>query len=457
MVFGKKRSKDVFLPSVPEDEAAETAGELEQWGQTGTGPLKDFSRESVDSQKTATQTKTDSGRPRGTRANSDEKVPDGGERGGEVEEIDKEQVEEKEVGDEQQGARACVMSADEDYDTDLEVEEKKKSYDHTGETRYMKACKKLQVVPACSFLRQMQNSEVSMMHYGLGPKGTKALAVALVTNTSVLRLNLRDNWTEGMGGAAVAEMLKENCYIKEVDLSDNRIGERGGKAIASMLPGNTTLVNLNLSGNCLNDLVAPDLGDALNANTMLKRLDLSHNALGELAGESLAECLSENSGLRSLSLAWNCIRGRGAVLLANSLRDNLFLRTLDVSCNGFGKEGAIALGEALKENSTLEELNVSNNQIPPEGAIRFAMGLRVNKTIKSLNIGRNPIQSAGCYGVLQSLQANPESAMEMLDFSDIAVNQDFEELRSAVKDILPSLVVKHGRRIGKPKAGGATL
>uniref|UniRef100_A0A667ZDG8 Leucine rich repeat containing 74B n=1 Tax=Myripristis murdjan TaxID=586833 RepID=A0A667ZDG8_9TELE len=69
----------------------------------------------------------------------------------------------------------------------------------------------------------------------------------------------------------------------------------------------------------------------------------------------------------------------------------------------------------------------------------------------------NPIQSAGCYGVLQSLQANPESAMEMLDFSDIAVNQDFEELRSAVKDILPSLVVKHGRRIGKPKAGGATL
>uniref|UniRef100_A0A667YX35 Leucine rich repeat containing 74B n=1 Tax=Myripristis murdjan TaxID=586833 RepID=A0A667YX35_9TELE len=303
--------------------------------------------------------------------------------------------------------------------------EKKKSYDHTGETRYMKACKKLQVVPACSFLRQMQNSEVSMMHYGLGPKGTKALAVALVTNTSVLRLNLRDNWTEGMGGAAVAEMLKENCYIK----GDFSWQHNAAHASASdMLPGNTTLVNLNLSGNCLNDLVAPDLGDALNANTMLKRLDLSHNALGELAG-------------------------RGAV--ANY--DNLFLRTLDVSCNGFGKEGAIALGEALKENSTLEELNVSNNQIPPEGAIRFAMGLRVNKTIKSLNIGRNPIQSAGCYGVLQSLQANPESAMEMLDFSDIAVNQDFEELRSAVKDILPSLVVKHGRRIGKPKAGGATL
>lgn len=44
-------------------------------------------------------------------------------------------------------------------------------------------------------------------------QGTKALAVPLVTNTSILRLNLCDNWMEGLGGAAIAEMLKENCYI----------------------------------------------------------------------------------------------------------------------------------------------------------------------------------------------------------------------------------------------------
>lgn len=44
-------------------------------------------------------------------------------------------------------------------------------------------------------------------------QGTKALAVPLVTNTSILRLNLRDNWMEGMGGAAIADMLKENYYI----------------------------------------------------------------------------------------------------------------------------------------------------------------------------------------------------------------------------------------------------
>lgn len=32
-------------------------------------------------------------------------------------------------------------------------------------------------------------------------------------------------------------------------------------------------------------------------------------------------------------------------------------------------------------------------------------------------MGRNPIQTAGCYGLLKSVQENPDSAMEALDFS----------------------------------------
>uniref|UniRef100_A0A3Q4MS88 Leucine rich repeat containing 74B n=1 Tax=Neolamprologus brichardi TaxID=32507 RepID=A0A3Q4MS88_NEOBR len=87
------------------------------------------------------------------------------------------------------------------------------AYDLTGQTCYMTACKTFRVVPASYFLQHMQNSTLVMMHRGLGPQGTKALAVPLVTNTSILRLNLRDNWMEGMGGAAIAEMLKGNCYI----------------------------------------------------------------------------------------------------------------------------------------------------------------------------------------------------------------------------------------------------
>ncbi|XP_031704929.1 leucine-rich repeat-containing protein 74B isoform X2 [Anarrhichthys ocellatus] len=393
-------------------------------------------------QRRVSRTGVDVRGPKDQRSSPDGNVLDGGESGVEEEEEEEEENEEEELGGEER-----VLS-DENYDTDLELgDDEEEACDPAGQTCYMEACEALQVTPVSYFLQHMQNSELSMMHRGLGPQGTKALAVPLVTNTSILRLNLRDNWMEGMGGAAVAEMLKENCYITEVDLSNNNLGDYGARAVAGMLKENSSLVSLNLSGNNFTDWSAEQLGPALIANSKLQHLDLSRNALGERAGKNLGDSLSENTGLRSLSLAWNCIRGRGAVMLANGLGGNIFLRTVDLTFNGFGKEGAIALGQALKENAILEELNVSN-RIPPEGAIHLAMGLKVNKTIKSLNMGRNPIQNAGCYRILKSLQENPDSAMEKLDFLDITVNQDFEDLYTAVKEIFPALVVNHGGRVG---------
>ncbi|XP_008334474.1 leucine-rich repeat-containing protein 74B [Cynoglossus semilaevis] len=335
-----------------------------------------------------------------------------------------------------------------DYDTDLDLKGEDEEYDLTGQTSYLKACEMLHVVPASFFLQHMKDDELTLTHRGLGPQGTKALAVPLVTNTSILRLNLCDNWMEGLGGAAIAEMLKENCYITVADLSNNNLGDYGARAVSGMLKENSTLLSLNLSGNHFTDESAEHLGPALVSNTKLQHLDISHNALGERAGEILGDSLSENTGLRSISLAWNCIRGKGAVLLANGLGGNIALRNVDLSFNGFGEEGTVALGQALKENEVLEELNLSNNRIPPEGGIRLAVGLRVNKTIKSLNMGRNPIQSAGCYAVLKSLQDNPDSALEAIDFAGIAVNQEFQDLYVSVKEIFPTLVINHGGRIG---------
>lgn len=90
----------------------------------------------------------------------------------------------------------------------------------------------------------------------------------------------------------------------------------------------------------------------------------------------------------------------------------------------------------------------------------------------------NPIQNAGCYAILKSVQENPDSAMESLDFSvqsthiltawdfnflllnlfsllcmchhfqDIRVNQEFEDLYAAMKKDSPALTVNHGSRTG---------
>jgi len=44
-------------------------------------------------------------------------------------------------------------------------------------------------------------------------QGAKALALSLMANTSVVSLDLADNWLLGEGAAAIAEMLKENHSI----------------------------------------------------------------------------------------------------------------------------------------------------------------------------------------------------------------------------------------------------
>lgn len=52
----------------------------------------------------------------------------------------------------------------------VHISEKEEAYDPTGQTCYMEACERLNVVPASFFLQQMQSSELSMMHHGLGPQ-----------------------------------------------------------------------------------------------------------------------------------------------------------------------------------------------------------------------------------------------------------------------------------------------
>ncbi|KAL4636089.1 leucine-rich repeat-containing protein 74B-like [Arapaima gigas] len=447
MVISEKLLKELLLPSVREDGCAgmdsPPLGGID--GRPPSRPRRELSRGSVNHQMISKRDTSPRSSPTGPKDQVGEAAESGGGSG-----LSEEHLPGYDLRAELE-SEAVSTALEEDYDTDLELEDMQESYDPTGQSCYKAACQEFGVVPVSYFLRNMHASELTMMHHGLGPQGTKALAVPLVTNTSILKLNLRDNWMEGTGGVAMAEMLRENCYITDIDLSENQLGELGADAVSSALVENAVLVSLRLSANNIGDGVARGLAKALARNQKLQVLDLSFNRFGEAAGELLGSALGENTGLRELDLSWNCIRGKGAIALAMGVGSNIFVRVLDLSSNGLALDGATALGDALKANNSLEELNISNNRIPPEGAIRFSMGLKVNKTIRALNMSRNPIQTAGCYGVLKAVQSNPDSAIESLDFSHISVDQDFEDLYCTVKDMFPVLEVKHGGITGKLK------
>lgn len=51
----------------------------------------------------------------------------------------------------------------------------------TGGKYYLKTCETLGIIPVSYFLRTIraEESQINLCHHGVGPKGTKAIAVAL--------------------------------------------------------------------------------------------------------------------------------------------------------------------------------------------------------------------------------------------------------------------------------------
>ncbi|XP_058595766.1 leucine-rich repeat-containing protein 74A isoform X4 [Neofelis nebulosa] len=273
----------------------------------------------------------------------------------------------------------------ESSETDLEIEDTEKLFTTGQRELYLEACKLVGVVPVSYFIRNMEESYVNLNHHGLGPSGTKAIAIALVSNTSVVTLELADNWIMEEGTLSLVQMLQENYYLQDLNISNNDLGLKGASTISEFLQRNTSsLLNLQLSGNNFKDEAAELFCQAFSANYRIKTLDLSHNEFSDKGGEHLGQMLALNIGLQSLDLSWNHFHTRGAVALCNGLRANVTLQKLDLSMNGFGNEGATALGEVLRLNNSLVYIDVSSNDISNEGVIKISKGLEFNESLKVL-------------------------------------------------------------------------
>ncbi|VDI69915.1 Hypothetical predicted protein [Mytilus galloprovincialis] len=346
-----------------------------------------------------------------------------------------------------------ILADDKAFDTDLEIEETTTTYDR--KTDYINDCKKNGIVPASYFLRHMEKPQLTMSHHGLGEEGMKCIARSLASNTTVLNLDISDNWLGDTGGLIVCNMLKENIYITDLTLRDNRLGFGCAEQIGEVMKTNSTLTHLTLSGNQFDDKSAIFFADAITASK-LEYLNLSHNRFGEVAGLLLGPAIAENTTMKELDISWNNIRRKGAMALGQGIKNNDFMKKMNVSWNGFGVEGAISLCDALKHNQVLEELNVMNCRLTTEAAVLIGKGLAVNETtaLKVIKIGKNPMQSAGCYGICAAILRNPNCVLEEIDFEDVLVNKDFEEVFKQVKEQLPNIKMKHGgmEPPQKPKA-----
>lgn len=311
----------------------------------------------------------------------------------------------------------------------------KPQYDPTGRTLYQGACQKLGIIPASYFVRHMIEPTVTMMHHGLGPLGIRAMALALLYNTKVTSLNIRDNGIGEEGGVIMAKLLRENYFIVELDMSENQLGRVAITEIAETLKENNTLTKLGLAGNSLDDKEAEVICQSLLVNNTLTHLDLSCNKFSNKACEFFAKLLDENITLSELDLSWNHIQVKGGQAVAKGLRGNVKLKSLNLAWNGLSDDGARAFAGALLENGTLQMLDLSSNRISDTGTFSIARCLESNSSLEVLRFIKNNLQNNGASALLNSIMKNGDSRISKIDLTGAIVKEEFKLIADELRKL----------------------
>ena len=330
------------------------------------------------------------------------------------------------------------------YDTDLEEGDETSSYWQEQKEKYIASCSRLKVVPVTSFLENMRKYCLRLSHHGLNPKGIRALALSLKTNTYVQELDISYNTLGIEGTKAISKMMKENLYITSLDLSHVGMEFEGLQEIMEVLGISKTIKVLNISGNNLKDKHSTCISSAVGDNGYLTKFILSHNEFCTTGGQQLGLMLENNQKLDHLDLGWNHLRRQGATALASALKVNSTLRFLNLKWNGFANDGATEIGKSIETNNTLEEIDLSYNRITGQGAVGLAAALRVNQSLKVLNLSWNSLGLDGISEMIDALQKNCKSKLEVLCLKGIEIDNEIKAKIEKLRTTRPNLSIETG-------------
>ncbi|CAF0797887.1 unnamed protein product [Rotaria sordida] len=314
------------------------------------------------------------------------------------------------------------------------------SIDKSSLQIYEDTCKRLNICPCSMIIRSLNTTKINLENYGLGSKGSAALAVALVRNTTVVSLNLSGNNIGSGGMSYIYQILMDNTFIEEYNLSYNNLGTKGIRKLAAGVVSNAHIKTLNIAGN---ELTASDINiflSKLEDHSNLKDLNLSHNKLDKEGGVYVAKWLSDNSTLLNLDVSWCSIRLMGARALAEAIGSNNKLISLNLSNNSFINDTVEFLTNSLTRNMTLNILNLSGNQIfcrydtrikeDPSILItgkesfiyKMFVAAATNQALKIFQIGKNHLDARCIMIMLEALSKLDNISLEELDLTGLTLS-----------------------------------
>ncbi len=187
------------------------------------------------------------------------------------------------------------------------------------------------------------------------------------TTTGQLHIFLGDNKIREEGTHHISQVLRNSGVVRQLSLHSFgmvHVGESGLKSIAEALITNSSLVELNLYG-CfvkITDENGPVLREMLQRNSTLKVLDLSVNPqLSDTGVAFIAEGLKQNSSLRVLKLGHCRIGGEGLGSLSDALVVNHSLKELYLWNNAVLRSTVVTLERtvnALRRRNGTPLINV---------------------------------------------------------------------------------------------------
>lgn len=318
---------------------------------------------------------------------------------------------------------------------------------------YKRECRRLNVIPLSSYLRNPIRNSLAVPYCGLGPRGAMALAAPLMLDHNLVYLDIKGNDIGPFGLNHLTEACLETMSITHVNLSNNNLGSEGARILCKAVKDLTLFEYLDLSNNGFKDDDSVLFGDLIEKSKSLREVILSNNHFADRAGIEFGRAIENNDRLESFDISWNHINGRSAEAFTKGVKKNVGLKRLNISFNGFGREGSQGLALVLKKNRTLRELDLSYNRMVDEDIRVIAKGLTENDTLKTLVIGDNLLTNESSLHILKSIE-DPKSltALENVDLKNVCVDQEFVYLLEEVKEIR-SINIKHGKvmKIGKPR------
>ena len=188
---------------------------------------------------------------------------------------------------------------------------------------------------------------------GITDEGVESLAKALVVNSSLQELNVRENeiGDNGIDHIANTSLQTDTCSIKVLNISQCSISDEGAKSLAKALAVNRSLQELNISANKIHDIGLTRIATALRRNSTMTKLNISQCSISDEGAESLA---ANACSLQVLNISYNMIGSNGIFCIVTALQTITTTKTLYISPSDEQFDSLKKIADIKKKSSLLQ-------------------------------------------------------------------------------------------------------